>query len=97
MTDIKIAYTVIAYPLLINAASSWYLSFAVTSTDGPFNIFRRLRQTLPLGGLTACIICLIFWIALVIGFLQGLTLIESIASAGIGLWLHGFTGWLYKQ
>lgn len=85
------------YNLLITAAASWYLSYAVTSTHGAFGMFETLRKRLPLGGLTDCIICLIFWIALGIGYLQGLTIIESIAAAGIGLFLHGYTGWLYKQ
>lgn len=85
------------YNLFITAAASWYIAYVATSTHGPFGVFEQLRTRLPLGGLTACVICLIFWIALGIGYLQGLTIIESIAAAGIGLFLHGYTGWRYQQ
>lgn len=44
-------------------------------------------------GLLDCIVCLIFWLALGIGYLQGLTIIESIAAAGLALWVHGYSGW----
>jgi hypothetical protein len=53
------------------------------------------RQYDP-NGLLDCIVCLIFWIALGIGYLEGLTIIESIAAAGVGLFLHGYTGWRYQ-
>lgn len=79
--------------LLITAAASWYIAYAVTSTHGPFGIFEGLRKRLSLGGLTSCIICLIFWLALLIGYTEGLMLVESIAAAGVGLWFHGYTGW----
>jgi hypothetical protein len=79
--------------LLITAAAAWYLAYCVTSTHGAFGMFKTLRQRLPLGGLTSCIICLIFWLALIIGYLQGLTIIESVAAAGVALWFHGYSGW----
>lgn len=52
--------------------------------------------TLANNGLLDCIVCLIFWLALIIGYLQGLTLIESIAAAAVGLWFHGYTGYRYN-
>lgn len=82
--------------LLITSAAAWYLAYSVTSTHGAFGMFEALRNRLPLGGLTACIVCLIFWLALGIGYLQGLTIIESIAAAGLGLWVHGYTGYRYN-
>lgn len=112
--------------LLITAAAAWYLSYAVTSTDGAWGMFSYTRDHWPaflLGrrgmklssykitddgietnglqeqkknGVLDCIVCLIFWIALIIGYLQGLTIIESIAAAGVGLFLHGFTGYRYN-
>lgn len=30
--------------LLIYAAASWYIAFAITSTFGPFHIFERLKE-----------------------------------------------------
>lgn len=54
------------------------------------------EQTTTVHGLLDCVICLIFWLALLIGYLEGLTIIESIAAAGVGLWMHGFTGWRFS-
>ena len=105
--------------LLITAACSWYIAYAVTSTHGAFGMFERLREwrggrwhgrsKYPLyvvtenqpakpimDGLLDCIICLIFWIALIMGYLEGLTILESIAAAGIGLWFHAFAGWRFS-
>ena len=63
----------------------------VSNSDG--GIRQDIRIT---PGLLDCIVCLIFWLALLIGYLEGLTIIESIAAAGVGLFLHGFTGWRYN-
>lgn len=47
--------------LLILMLAAFYVAYAVSSTHGPAGIFARLRDRLPLGGLTTCIICLAPW------------------------------------
>lgn len=80
---------------LIATAASWYLAYSITQTHGPFGVFDAIRLYLPLGGLTACIICLIFWIALIIVWLLTgrLLPLEALAVAGVALWVHGYTSW----
>lgn len=80
---------------IVAIGSSWYLAYAVVNTHGAFGMFEAVRKYLPLGGLTACIICLIFWIALVIVYLQTSRVLplEALAVSGIALMLHSYTGW----
>jgi hypothetical protein len=49
--------------LLIMILAVWRISHMISREDGPFCVFKRLREKLPLGGLTACIYCLSVWIA----------------------------------
>lgn len=51
--------------LLILALATCYLSYALTRTHGIFGMFTWIRLHLPLGGLTACVVCAAFWSALV--------------------------------
>lgn len=82
--------------LIALAAACWYIAYVVSTSEGPFAVFKRLRALLPLGGLTACIICLAFWVAQLLALVTGHTFIEGLAIAGTALWLHSFFGWRYS-
>lgn len=75
------------------AAAAWYISYSLTHTHGPFGIFEWIREQLPLGGLTNCIICLMVWAALILSLIGRNVVTDALAIAGVALWLHGFTGW----
>lgn len=51
------------FDLLVIALATLYLSYALTKTHGPFELFATIRTKLPLGGLTTCMVCAAFWIA----------------------------------
>lgn len=81
------------FELLTFSAATWYIAYAVTTTDGPFHIFEKLRKHAPMGGLTTCIICLSIWVAIVLRVI-GLNIVtDALAIAGVALMLHSFTGW----
>lgn len=71
--------------LLILALATLYLSFALTKTHGAFGMFAWIRQRLPLGGATSCIVCAAFWMALAM-YIVWLTplrpLVDVLALAG---------------
>lgn len=79
---------------------TFYLAFAVSSTHGPFDIFATLRQRLPLGGLTICLVCLSFWLS-IIGYVllqtSGAPVVYAIAPAGAAVLLWRYTGGSHMQ
>lgn len=75
------------------SAATWYLSYTITNSSGPFKMFERLRKHISLGGLTACIICLAFWVALVLRFIGPNPITDGLAVAGVALWAHSYFGW----
>lgn len=81
--------------LVTACAATWYIAYAVTKTHGPFGVFVWLRDHMPLGGLTTCIVCLTLWVALIISWIMigYVDIIQCAAIAGGALWLHGYTGW----
>ena len=81
--------------LITLSAATWYIAYAVTSTHGPFGMFESIREYLPLGGLTACIICLSLWIAMALVLVTHHSILEGFAVAGMALWIHGYTGWRF--
>lgn len=81
------------FELITLAAAAWYISYVVTSSEGPFKIFEKLRKHAPMSGLTTCIICLSIWVAIVLRVI-GLNIVtDALAIAGVALMLHSFTGW----
>lgn len=82
--------------LLTIAAAVWYVSYVITSSDGPFDVFKHLRTRLPLGGLTACIICTSIWVAIVFTLAPIGWITQAAAVAGIALWVHNYSGWKYN-
>lgn len=81
--------------LLTLALATLYLSYALTKTDGPFHLFATIRQRLPLGGLSKCIVCAAPWIAVVFYGLLSTPLqaiVEVFAVAGAAIVLAHYVG-----
>lgn len=82
--------------LILLALAVLYISHVLTQTDGPFQVFRQLREKTRerLGGMMDCIWCVVFWVALVLFFLHqyvpGITWIFAIAGAAMAL--RSYTG-----
>lgn len=47
-------------------------------------------------GLLDCIICLSIWVALILVLIGMNVVTQAFAVAGIGLWLHSYSGWRYS-
>lgn len=80
--------------LLLLALGTWYVAYSVTKTHGPYHVFEKLRAALPLGGLTACIVCCAFWAALGL-YLLSLVLMPLVyifGAAGGAILLYRQTG-----
>lgn len=81
--------------LLTLALATLYLSYALTKTHGPFGVFSAIRQRASLGGLTSCIVCAAFWLALAF-YALWLTplkpIVEVFAVAGGMVALAQYTG-----
>lgn len=81
--------------LLILALATFYAAYAISSTHGPFGIFERLRTALPLGGLTACLVCLSVWLAAAFYLLLSTPLypvVGVLAVAGASVFVYRYTG-----
>lgn len=81
--------------VVIVALAGFYPAYALTSTTGPLNVFKRIHTRLPMGGLTTCFVCAEFWFCL--GFYAlfrlGLTdIVYPFAAAGAALVLFRYTG-----
>lgn len=46
--------------------ATFYVTYAVTRSNGPFNVFQGVRDKLPHGGLLSCHTCLALWVALLL-------------------------------
>lgn len=81
--------------LLLIALFTFYLAHAISSTHGPWHVFETLRARLPLGGLTACLICLSFWLSIA-GYVLlqtvGAPIVFALAPAGAAVLLWRYTG-----
>lgn len=85
----------IGIALLIPA--TWYIAETISSKAGPFNVFTRIRERLPLGGLTSCIYCTVPWVALVLYTVYFRhfaieSFVHVFAIAGAALMLRSYTG-----
>lgn len=83
--------------LVIGALFVWYVVYTVTRTDGPWQVFLRMRERYPLGGLTTCPKCLAFWLALiflVLVYFDVAWLAYPFALAGGAIALGAFIGLL---
>ncbi len=80
---------------LLIALSSFYVAYAVANTHGPFRVFETLRARVPLGGLTACLVCLSPWAAALFYFLlttPAAWLVWVMAAAGASVFVWRWTG-----
>jgi hypothetical protein len=77
-------------------AAVFYLTYVIIKTHGPFNIFQRLRDKLPHGGLLTCPWCSAFWIALLVLLVPPGVVIDALAVAGIAMLVYGWSGWRYE-
>lgn len=78
---------------LILTGATWYLAYALTSTEGAFKMFSRLRAVTTFGGMLDCIVCTSFWIGIIAALLLNYPLIWGIGAAGFACLLHSYTGW----
>ena len=84
------------FDLIVLVLATFYLAYAVTKTHGPYSAFAWLRTKVSLGGLTACIVCLTFWVALLMWFLISTHMLTfvvyALAGAGGAIALYRYTG-----
>lgn len=83
------------FDLLILALATWYIAHVITRTDGPYAVFRKLRQAMPMGGLLTCINCAAIWIAVglwVVWQTPIAALVLPFAVAGAGLMIGAYSG-----
>lgn len=52
--------------LILLTFATFYVTYAVTRSNGPFNVFQGARDKLPHGGLLLCHTCLALWVSLVL-------------------------------
>lgn len=80
--------------LLVLALAAWRLSSLIAEEEGPWRIFQRLRQHIPLGGLTACVRCMtvVVGIALIPAYLFWPPIAWPFAVSGAALMLMSFSG-----
>lgn len=81
--------------LLIIALATFYASYVLVHTKGPWGVFEKVRAAFPLGGLTTCIYCCAIWFAVAF-YLLSLSPIAVVsqvfAVAGGAMLLFRFTG-----
>lgn len=95
-----------SFDLIYYAAAAWYLAYVLTKSSGPFGIIEKLREwrdgswhgrirteTDSISGLFDCIICTMFWAAVVFRLVGHNVVTDAFAIAGAALWIHSFTGW----
>ncbi len=80
---------------LLLLLATWYAAYVVATKGGPFDVFGRLRQRLPLGGLTGCIVCLAFWFGAAfyaLALAGWYWAIYPFSAAGAAILLYRYTG-----
>lgn len=81
--------------LAVIAVATLYLAYALTKTHGAFGMFSWIREHLPLGGMTACIVCAAFWCAVAfyaVWFTPLQPLVWIVAAAGLAVLAGQYTG-----
>lgn len=81
--------------LILLSLATWYLAWVLTSKAGPWSIFERFRKRVRLGGLTSCMPCFSFWIALalyIVFLTSAQPLVYVLAFAGGANLMHRYTG-----
>ena len=83
---------IVNYLLMMLAAL--YVAYVMTATDGLFGMFKWLRRVDPIG-VTACMWCLVFWVAAVLFFLMRtdlVPLVHVLAIAGGAMAIAKYVG-----
>lgn len=81
--------------LIILWLATWRLSYAITTESLPFNIGTKLRARFPLGGLTTCIYCASFWVAILmlgLWYTDLYPLVYVFAITGGAMVMRSYTG-----
>jgi hypothetical protein len=81
--------------LIILAAATLYVAYAIGWSHGPYEVFVRLRDRFPLGGATECTFCLSFWAALILWLVWQTPvqpLVYIFAAAGLATAVGSYTG-----
>jgi hypothetical protein len=84
-----------ALDIIILICGTWYVSFVVTRLDGPGKLFLSLRSKSVLGGVTECIYCLSFWVAVglyALLYYQVTELVYVLGITGAAHILAAYTG-----
>jgi len=84
-----------ALDLLVLALATWRVAYMIANEHGPFRVFERLRNALPLGGLTTCLYCLSVWVGLLFYVINATELAwvtQVCAVSGAALMLYRYTG-----
>ena len=87
--------TLTALDVALIACAVWRASYALTKESGPFAVFARIRARFPLGGLTTCIKCAGWWIALLFVVLYATPLrplVIVFGVSGLALMVAAYTG-----
>ena len=76
------------------ALATFYAAYVLTSTSGPFDVFKAIRNRLPLGGLTKCLPCACIWFALIFKLLYLVLpdVVALFAVAGLVVLAWRYTG-----
>ncbi len=83
------------FEFVVIALAALYLSHMLTSKAGPFNVFATIRRVFPLGGLTTCLYCSLFWIGITFYLLWKTPLqpiVECFGVAGGAMFVYRYTG-----
>ena len=80
---------------IVIALATFYLSYVLTITEGPWKSLVKLRYWLPMGGMFECIYCAALWIGVGCYLLYNTPLqpVVSICGVvGLGMAVFRFTG-----
>lgn len=79
---------------VILAFATYYICEAINTTDGPFNVFYKLRH-LKYSKAFECYTCLAFWVGMVLSLLVSVDIkswiIGGLAAAGAAVFLNYIT------
>lgn len=82
--------------LLLRIGATWLLAYSFTQLDGPGDVFKLAREKLPHAKLLDCIICTATWVGVIVMLAPDGVLLQGFGVAGLGMWLHSYTGWKYS-
>ena len=94
MQWLNVTYT--PFDLLLITLAALYAASVLTSKDGPFYVFRKLRDATRrhMGGLFDCIWCTVFWVALLFVAIHAYAPVVTwvFAVAGAAMAVRSYSG-----